>query len=121
MTAAESIRGCSSIGLSPHRCPWPRSDSSGRCALALWFVIGLGQMVHAQPTELVVQRGHTNAVTAVAIDPGGHYVASASLDDTVKVWETRTGREVRRLQHSTAVHAVAFNRDGHTIATGDEA
>lgn len=38
-------------------------------------------------------KGHTGQVTSVAFSPDATRLASASYDQTVKVWETTTGQE----------------------------
>jgi WD40 repeat protein len=59
--------------------------------------------------------GHTSLVFAVAIAPDGLTAISASLDNTLKIWDTETGREVRTLTgHSDMVNAVAIAPDGKT-------
>lgn len=50
------------------------------------------------------------SVTAVAISPDGQYIASASEDKTVRLWEIDTGKELHVLRgHSQFVQAVAFH------------
>jgi WD40 repeat protein len=41
--------------------------------------------------------GRTRWVRGMDLSPDGKYIASSSLDDTVRVWETDTGREVYKL------------------------
>ena len=48
-------------------------------------------MVHKQECTLT---GHSEDVTSVAYSPDGKHVVSGSLDSTVKIWDTVTGKEV---------------------------
>ena len=42
-------------------------------------------------------RGHSDLVRSVAYSPDGKHIASGSDDNTVKVWDSQTGKEVRVL------------------------
>jgi WD40 repeat protein len=65
--------------------------------------------------------GHTSAVESVAVAANGRLAVSGGQDDTVRVWDVRTGREVHRLAgHTNAVHAVAFSPDGRLVLSGSE-
>jgi RNA polymerase sigma factor (sigma-70 family) len=58
-------------------------------------------------------------VNSVALSHDGHRIASAGWDDTVRVWEAATGKELRVLgPHDRAAVSVAFAPDGKHIATG---
>ena len=58
---------------------------------------------------------HTNSVIAVAIAPDGKTAISASRDNTLKIWDTDTGRELKTLTgHTSLVNAVAIAPDGKT-------
>src|SRR5262245_54157044 len=73
----------------------------------------------AGKAELVLQAGHAMGVEAMAFSPDGKWLASGSADNTVRIWEVASGREVRTLAgHTRAVKAVTFSRDGHLLATG---
>ena len=64
-------------------------------------------------------RGHTKVVTCLAFSPDGRLAATASADKTVRLWDVRTGAEVRKLSgHEGAVVAVCFSRDGKTVVSG---
>jgi WD40 repeat protein len=52
------------------------------------------------------RRGHLDAINGVAVTPGFGFV-SASDDGTVRVWDRSLPRERRRLNHASAVKAVA--------------
>jgi eukaryotic-like serine/threonine-protein kinase len=63
-------------------------------------------------------KGHTNLVTSVTISPDGKQLASASFDNTVKLWDTATGREMLTLNgHTEWVTSVAFGPDGKLLAS----
>ncbi len=69
-------------------------------------------------TALTTYRGHTGAVNGVAWSPNGNYVASAGIDQTVQVWEARTGKKIATYTgHSGAVQAVAWSPDGKLLAS----
>jgi WD40 repeat protein/uncharacterized caspase-like protein len=76
-------------------------------------------VITAPSPELVLQTGHAMSVEGMAFSPDGKWLASGSLDNTVKLWEVATGREVRTFAgHTLGVKVVAFSRDGRLLASG---
>ncbi|MEU9019777.1 serine/threonine-protein kinase [Actinomadura sp. NPDC048394] len=63
--------------------------------------------------------GHTYWVKSLAFSPDGGVLATASEDDTVRLWNTRTNQQIGSplTGHTDNVNAVAFSPDGHTLAT----
>jgi WD40 repeat protein len=68
---------------------------------------------------MVLLEGHTSLINGLAYSPDGRTLASASHDNTVKLWDLPTRRERYQLRlGSTWAQRVVFAPDGRTLATG---
>src|SRR5207248_8087414 len=68
--------------------------------------------------RLHIFRGHTQQIRGIAWSPDGKHIASASYDNTVRVWEVAEGGHVYvYLGHFSAVYTVAWSPDGKRIAS----
>ena len=65
--------------------------------------------------------GHQKWVCSVAWNNNQKILASGSEDETIKLWEVDTGREILTIRgHSGYVNSVAFSPDGKILASGSD-
>jgi WD40 repeat protein/tRNA A-37 threonylcarbamoyl transferase component Bud32 len=71
------------------------------------------------PTLIATLTGHSNSVRSVAFSRDSRTLASGSWDNTIKLWDVQTQREIVTITgHSNGVLSVAFSPDGRTLASG---
>jgi WD40 repeat protein len=64
---------------------------------------------------------HEDCINALSFTPDGRWIASASADRTIKLWEVDTGEEWRTLTgHVDKVNDITFNRDGRWLASASD-
>ncbi|MCB1156393.1 MAG: ankyrin repeat domain-containing protein [Leptospiraceae bacterium] len=67
--------------------------------------------------NILIQNGHTDYVNNLSFSPDGKTLATASSDNTAKIWSIE-GKLLRTLiGHAGSVESVIFSPDGKTLAT----
>jgi WD40 repeat protein len=79
---------------------------------------GYGGPAPDRGNALLLDVGHTAAITSLALSPDGTELASSSLDGRVRLFDARTGKVRAELPVAAEVFSVAFSPDGKQIATG---
>ena len=80
-------------------------------------IIALQQAV-SEVKERNSLEGYSSSVFSVAFSPDGKTLASASGDNTIKLWNLQNQKELATLTgHSNWVNSVAFSPDGKTLAS----
>jgi WD40 repeat protein len=73
---------------------------------------------NALGTVLLTMTGHEAIIHDISWSPDARYIASASGDTTVKVWDVQTGEVLFVLEHPASVMQVAWTFDGRYLITG---
>lgn len=72
-----------------------------------------------KPSALRVLLGHSGAVNCVEWSPEGRWLASASSDTTIRIWDPSTGQPLQTLMgHEKEVFSVTCSADGRWLASG---
>jgi WD40 repeat protein len=75
----------------------------------------------AKRLELFELKGHKGQVWAVALSPDSETIATGSWDETVRLWDLRTGRERATFKWPIGrVYSLAFAPDGLRLAAGGD-
>ena len=78
----------------------------------------VGALVSTDYPRLLATARHDDWVVAVAFSPDGTTLATASSDNTARLWDAATGTpRANPLRHDDSVFVVAFSPDGTTLAT----
>ncbi|MEO8328338.1 MAG: NB-ARC domain-containing protein, partial [Nitrospirota bacterium] len=73
----------------------------------------------SDPAQLRTLEGHMYQVESCVIDPTGQWVVSGGMDQTLKVWDLRTGDCLRTLEgHMHRVKSCAIDPTGRWVVSG---
>ena len=79
------------------------------------------QAISADGVQVVFQSGHAYGVTALAMSADGRLILTGSQDETAKLWDVASGREVRTLAGfgSMGPRHVQISTDGERLIVSD--
>ena len=59
--------------------------------------------------------GHVGAIWTIDVDPVSNLLVTGAADNTIRLWEVKTGRNIKTWEFPTAVKRVEFSEDGTKI------
>jgi WD40 repeat protein len=80
---------------------------------------GTGKELRVLSSDVADRRGDAGYGHAIAYSPDGRWLALGDLGGIVHIWDTNTGKVVRKLfidNSRMQINALSFSRDGRTIA-----
>ena len=77
--------------------------------------------VYAQDSELIIRQGHKKAINVVTYSVDGQYVLSAGEDKVIKMWDVKTGIDIKTFSgHTAPINCLELTNDGKQMISGDQ-
>lgn len=65
----------------------------------------------------ILRLSHDASISSIAISPNGMALATASEDNTIRIWDLRTGLELHNMTHDGTINTIAFSSDSKKLIT----
>ncbi|ETN46538.1 uncharacterized protein HMPREF1541_00723 [Cyphellophora europaea CBS 101466] len=82
-------------------------------------VVRLYDIKSSNPNPIMTFEGHTNNITGVAFHCEGKWMVTSSEDNTVRVWDTRSGLIQRSYNHDHPVNDVVIHPNQGELVSAD--
>lgn len=116
-TSKEHTGAVNGVACSPDG-KYIASASSDGTVLITQIIFDSDEDIASGGIDVLTYTGHKGAVHAVSWSPKGAFIASASSDGTVQVWNAQTGKLITAKKQGGTVYAVAWSSDEKYIASG---
>ncbi|OIP71499.1 MAG: hypothetical protein AUK43_06010 [Oscillatoriales cyanobacterium CG2_30_40_61] len=100
------------------------ATASNDCTVKLWDSNGnlsrtlIDPAITPKGKTCSDKSSHKYSVLGVAFSPDSKMIASASADNTIKIWDSGDGHWIKTLEgHTDSVYRVRFSPDGNTLAS----
>jgi len=89
-------------------------------ATLIGLIIFFNACLHGQHKDLIIRQGHSAAINEIIYSPDGNYIFSASDDKTIKMWDVKSGIDIKSFNgHTHPVKCIAITSSGNKIISGD--
>jgi len=120
------LSGAQMTGVQFGELPYLVVDSTRSCAYSPdgnSIALGLGGgdiSVYSTSNweRTLTLKGHLSYVKRVVYSPTGEKIASASADETMRLWDMATGSQLHVLNHASDFFGLAYSPKGDLIASG---
>jgi len=77
-----------------------------------------GRLISLYPTDILTLTGHTTWIDTAVFSLDGKRIVTASRDNTAKIWDAKTGKELTTLKgHIWPLTSAVFSSDGKQVLT----
>ena len=91
-------------------------DANGDSKIKIWRNNhdGTQKLIHTLP-------GHQSTISQIKYSPDGKIIASASWDQTIKLWNAQTGELINTLKgYQDGINSIVFSTDSQTLISAGE-
>ena len=79
-------------------------------------------LLHRHKSNVIELSGHRKTITDLTFSPNGRWVATASMDRSIRLWDAKSGKQLARFLagHRDWIRSIAFQPDGTRLVSGGD-